>query len=102
LGVDFLSGIITFKLLWILMKKPIRRFASRGQNGNVGSGHSSSLLPITSNFTPFNAKAKLSPHAYGLSIPPVSSATATLHAGAFISLSPAHRSRLQDPRQIEM
>src|ERR1019366_7225733 len=37
LGVDLRSAFITFKPLWILMMKPIRRFASQGQNGNVGS-----------------------------------------------------------------
>jgi hypothetical protein len=36
LGVDLRSAFITFKPLWILMMKPIRRFASQGQNGNVG------------------------------------------------------------------
>jgi hypothetical protein len=36
LGVDLLSVIITFKPLWILMRKPIRRFASQVQNGSVG------------------------------------------------------------------
>src|ERR1035438_7168795 len=30
------SAFITFKPLWILMTKPIRRFASQRQNGNVG------------------------------------------------------------------
>ena len=37
LGVVLRSVFITFKPLWILMMKPIRRFASQGQNGNVGS-----------------------------------------------------------------
>jgi hypothetical protein len=36
LGVVLRSVFITFKPLWILMMKPIRRFARRRQNGNVG------------------------------------------------------------------
>jgi hypothetical protein len=36
LGVDLRSVIMTFKPLWILMRKPIRRFESQVQNGNVG------------------------------------------------------------------